>query len=108
MVFDAWTDSRRRKRWLSESSVTLRTSMPPKSIRLGWHDGTIVAVWFTPKGTDKTSVALAHTKLASKAQADRMKQYWAERLDALGELLVRAPRGRRRTLGATRRVETTA
>jgi uncharacterized protein YndB with AHSA1/START domain len=105
MVFDAWTDPRRRRRWLSESSVTLRTSVPSKSIRLGWHDGTIVAVWFTPKGADKTAVALAHTKLTSKTDADRMKQYWAERLDALGELLSRAPRGGRRV--ATRRVATT-
>ena len=93
-VFDAWAESRRRKQWLNEASVTLRTAIRPKSIRLGWRDGTIVAVWFTPKGADKTAVAIAHTKLTSKADADRMKQYWSERLEALGERLSRAPRGR--------------
>jgi hypothetical protein len=79
--------------------------VPPKSIRLGWRDGTIVAVWLTPRGVDKTVLAIAHTKLTSKADADLMKQYWAERLDALGELLSPAPRGRRRS--AARRVATT-
>ena len=94
-MFDAWAEPRRRKRWLNEASVTLRTAIPPKSLRLGWHDGTIVAVWFTAKGADKTAVAIAHTKLTSKADADRMKQYWAERLDALSEWLSRTPRTRR-------------
>jgi len=101
-LFDAWAEPRRRKRWLSEASVTLRTSIRPKSIRLGWHDGTIVAVWFTPKGADKTAIAIAHTKLTSKADADRMKQYWSERLAALGEWLARAPRGRQRGVAAKR------
>jgi hypothetical protein len=101
-LFDAWADSRRRKRWLRETSVTLRTAIPPKSIRLGWRDGTIVAVWFTPKGADKSAVAIAHTKLASKADADRLKEYWSECLDALGEWLSRAPRGRR-SRGAAKR-----
>lgn len=94
-MFDAWAESRRRKQWLNEASVTLRTAIRPKSIRIGWRDGTIVAVWFTPKGADKTAVAIAHTKLTSKVDADRMKQYWSERLDALGAWLSRTPRGRR-------------
>jgi hypothetical protein len=38
-------------------------------------------------------VAIAHTKLTSKADADRMNRYWSERLDALGEWLSRSPRG---------------
>jgi len=101
-LFDAWAEPRRRKRWLSEASVTLRTSIRPKSIRLGWRDGTIVAVWFTPKSADRTAIAIAHTKLASKVDADRMKQYWSERLAALGEWLSRAPRVRPRR-GAAKR-----
>jgi hypothetical protein len=101
-LFDAWAESRRRKQWLSEASITLRTAIRPKSIRLGWRDGTIVAVWFTPKGADKTAIAIAHTKLTSKADADRMKEYWSERLDALGTWLARAPRGRGRRAAAKR------
>jgi hypothetical protein len=85
-LFEAWANARRRKRWLTDA-VTVRTSIAPKSIRLGWDDGTIVAAWFTTKGADRSSVALAHTKLHDKAAAERLKHYWSERLDVLGEVL---------------------
>ena len=104
-MFDAWAESRSRKQWLNEPSVTLRTAIRPKSIRLGWRDVTIVAICFTSKGEDKTAVEIAHTKLTSKADAERMKQYWAERLDALDAWLSRAPRGRR-SRGTVKRAAT--
>ena len=91
-LFDAWADPRRRKRWLTDAPVTLRTAIRPKSIRLGWTDGTSVAIWFSAKGEDKSAVAIAHTKLSSKADADRLKKYWSERLNALSELLSRPQR----------------
>jgi len=56
-------------------------------MRLGWPDGTIVAVWFTAKGASKSAVALAHTKLADRETADRLKRDWAERLNELAELI---------------------
>ena len=87
VLYDAWNDASTRKRWLNEPGVKVRTATAPKSMRLGWKDGTIVAVWFTAKGTSKSSVALAHTKLPDRASSDRLKQYWAERLDALGNIL---------------------
>jgi hypothetical protein len=86
-LFDAWTDAAVRRRWLGEPGVTVRTATAPKSIRLGWSDGTIVAVGFTAKGASKSAVALAHTKLPDRDAAARLKQYWTERLEALGELL---------------------
>ena len=86
-LFDAWNDAQTRKRWLHETGVKVRTATAPKSMRLGWSDGTIVAVWFTAKGDKKSSVALAHTKLPDRATAERLKKYWSERLDALRPLL---------------------
>ena len=83
-VFDAWADPAIRRRWLNESGVKVRTATAPKSMRLGWPDGTIVALWFTAKGPSKTAVSLAHTKLPDRETADRLKQYWTERLEALG------------------------
>jgi hypothetical protein len=42
------------------------------------------------KGASKSSVALAHTKLRDRATAERMKQEWSERLDALADMLSRS------------------
>lgn len=56
-------------------------------MRLGWPDGTIVVIGFTPKGKSKSQVALAHTKLADPETVKRFKTLWSERLDALGEVL---------------------
>ncbi|MGK2961113.1 MAG: hypothetical protein ACSLFK_03080 [Gemmatimonadaceae bacterium] len=50
-------------------------------------DGTIVAVGFTPKGKDRSSVALRRAGLPDRETADRLKQYWSEKLDALAEVL---------------------
>jgi len=86
-LFDAWSDSKIRTRWLSEPGVKVRTATPPKTMRIGMSDGSIVAVSFMPKGVSKSAVALAHTKLGSKEEANRLKALWSERLDALGELI---------------------
>lgn len=94
-LFDAWANTRRRKRWLTDAQVTVRTAAAPKSMRLGWSDGTIVAVWFTGKGAGRSSVAVAHTRLDDQAEAERLRRYWGERLDALGETLTGAPKARK-------------
>ncbi|MDP9205875.1 MAG: hypothetical protein M3P12_10540 [Gemmatimonadota bacterium] len=86
-LFDAWANARVRRRWLNGESAKVRTATAPKSMRLGWTDGSIIAVGFTAKGKSKSSVALAHTKLPDRETANRFKEYWSNRLDALGEVL---------------------
>lgn len=86
-LFDAWADPGVRRQWLNGAGVKVRTATAPKSMRLGWTDSTIVAIGFEAKGKSKSVVALAHTKLPDRDTADRLKQYWSERLDALGEVL---------------------
>jgi hypothetical protein len=86
-LFDAWKDTGVRRRWLDET-VKIRTATRPKSMRLGWHDGTIVAVGFVAKSASKSSVAIEHSNLADQATAERLKQYWGERFDVLRDLLV--------------------
>ena len=90
-LFDAWHDARTRKRWLDEP-VKVRTATAPKTMRLGWSDGSIIAVGFMPKGKDKSSVSLAHTKLADRESADRFKKYWTERLNVLSDVLANPAR----------------
>lgn len=86
-LFRAWADDRTRNRWLGGLASSVRTATAPKSLRLQWPDGTIVAVWFTAKGPKKSAVALAHTKLRSKGAADEARKHWTERLDALSSVL---------------------
>jgi hypothetical protein len=86
-LFDAWADKAVRDRWLNGTTVKVRTATAPKSIRLELADGGILAVGFTPKGKGKSAVAVSQAKLADRETAERLKAYWAERLDALGEVL---------------------
>jgi len=86
-LFDAWADAGTRSRWLKAESVKVRTERAPKTMRLGWDDGTIIAVGFTAKSKSKSSVALAHIKLPDAETANRLKMFWSERFDALGEVL---------------------
>jgi hypothetical protein len=39
------------------------------------------------KGRLKSAVAVQHTKLRDRDTANRFKQYWSERLDALAEVI---------------------
>jgi hypothetical protein len=86
-LFDAWKDARVRARWLDGEKIRIRTATAPKSMRLDWTDGSIIAIGFMPKGKTKSAVAVQHTKLPDRETADRLKNFWGERLDALRELL---------------------
>jgi hypothetical protein len=86
-LFDAWADASVRRRWLTGATVKVRTATAPKSMRLDWADGGIIAVGFTPKGDSKSVVAVTHTKLPDNATATHLKQFWSEQLDTLGEVL---------------------
>jgi hypothetical protein len=89
VLFEAWADDDARRRWLDNVETNVRTATAPKSIRLQWPDGTIVAAGFTAKGGSRSMVALAHTKLSDRASSDKAKKYWTARLDALAAMFVR-------------------
>ena len=86
-LFDAWAKAPSRKRWLDEPAMTVRSATSPKAMRITWSDSTVVVLNFSAKGKSKSAVAVQHGKLPDKATADRMKQFWSERLDALAEIL---------------------
>src|SRR3954466_1046426 len=86
-LFEAWADDKTRQRFLDGEKVKVRTSTAPKSMRLDWTDGSIIAVGFMAKGKGKSSVAVQHSKLPNREAADRLKLYWSDRLDALRDAL---------------------
>lgn len=94
-LYRAFHDSRTRARWLPDVKLTTRTATPQKYMRISWPDQTSVQVGFLSKGTGKSQVAIAHEKLPDQAAVSRSKQYWAERLDLLGEVLEKSGSQRR-------------
>jgi hypothetical protein len=86
-LFRAWADPAVRRRWLRGARVKVRTATAPKSMRLDWPDGGIIAVGFTAKGTAKSMVALSQARVPDRPTADRLKAFWSAQLDALGEVL---------------------
>jgi hypothetical protein len=86
-LYDAWALARHRRRWLTDAEPKVRSTSRPKSLRLALEDGTTVALWFMSKGERKSSVSVQHLGLPDRAAADRSKQLWGERLEALAERL---------------------
>lgn len=87
-LFDAFANARTRAKWLGGIKLKIRTATKPKSMRITWDDETSVEVGFYAKSAEKSSVAIQHTKLASKNDAEERKKFWSERLDALAALLL--------------------
>ena len=88
-VFKSFKQPKLRSGWLPGQKVVMRTSVPNKSLRLTWHDGSSVEVYLVAKGRSKTQVVIQHTKLPSKDLSNRMKAFWSEQLDALANKLAR-------------------
>jgi hypothetical protein len=86
-LYRAFGDKRTRERWLPGVDLKVRTATRGKSMRITWPDQTSLVVGFLRTGTGKSQVALQHGKLPDRDSAARMKQYWAERLRALEDVL---------------------
>ena len=85
-LFEAWTDTKTRNKWLADKNVRIRKATSLKSIRLE-QDGSIIAVMFTKRGPAKSAVAIDEGKLPSKEAAEAVKQYWSDRFDDLQVVL---------------------
>lgn len=89
-LYDTFVDDSLRERWLPDGELSERTATRPKSARFDWGKGqTRVNVTFLAKGDAKSTVAVEHRRLADAREAERMKAYWRQRLDALKGALER-------------------
>lgn len=96
-LFSAWADEALRKRWLPGADLLVRTATPDKSMRITWRvlgtrpggasGETSLEVNFYGRGTRKAQTTVQHGKLRDTGEAERMKAYWSDRLDALKKLL---------------------
>ncbi len=87
-LFAAVVDPAERERWLPDGELRARTTLPPRSARFDWGDGSSrVHVSIAAKGEAKSTAVLSHERLPDAAEADRMKAYWRERVATLKEVL---------------------
>ena len=87
-LYRAFHDPRMRTRWLPGRRPDGAHRHAARShMRITWPDRTSVVVGFTSMGAAKSQVAIQHGKLTDRAAVLRTKEYWAERLDALKEVL---------------------
>lgn len=86
-VYRAFNDRKLRAKWLPDVDLTVRTARRDKSMRITWPDGSSVEALFYGKGAGKSQLAISHRKLKAQAASAEMKAFWADRLDALGEVL---------------------
>ena len=93
-LFDAFAKARMRAKWLPGVKLTVRKTVPDKSVRMTWEDGTSVEVWLIAKGAGKSSATVQHRKLLRQGVDDPHES-----------ILGRASRGARRSFdGVARRV----
>jgi hypothetical protein len=85
-LFEACASPATRRKWLPVS-VTLRTAVPLKSMRLTWDDDSRALLGFVSKGPAKSMVAVQHERLSGKAAADAMKAAWTDYFDRLSAIL---------------------
>ncbi|HUS11094.1 MAG TPA: SRPBCC domain-containing protein [Pyrinomonadaceae bacterium] len=83
-LFKAFADAKLREGWLAADGLTIRKTIPNKSLRMTWIDGkTSVAVSFVAKTSDKSQVVVQHSKLPNATVSAKMKTYWGKALDRL-------------------------
>jgi uncharacterized protein YndB with AHSA1/START domain len=88
VLFEAFVNPRRRRKWLTDGAMSLRTSQFNYTARFNWEDGsTRVNVAFIDKGPAKSTVAVAHEKLPDADEAETAKALWKERLVDLRSFL---------------------
>jgi hypothetical protein len=88
-LYRAFHDARTRGRWLPGVKLKIRTATANKSMRITWPDHTSVVLGFYRKGAAKSQVAISHGALPDRKAVDRIKEFWADRLGALGTVLAR-------------------
>ena len=87
-LYDAFVNTRLRKKWLAGPRMSLRHTQAGRSARFDWADGSSrVNVDFIKKGSNKSTVSVAHARLGDADTAATTKTMWKERLAELKTLL---------------------
>jgi hypothetical protein len=87
-LYEAVVSETARTAWLPDGRLSERTATRPRSARFDWAGGpTRVNVTFLARDEAKSTVAIEHRRLADAGEANRMKNYWRQRLATLKSAL---------------------
>jgi uncharacterized protein YndB with AHSA1/START domain len=86
-LYDAWADAEHQRGWLGSPAPQVRAARPQRSLRMTWHDGTQVLVFFEGKTRGKSTVAISHEKLPNGRAVLKSKAFWKEALARLQGVL---------------------
>lgn len=86
-LYKVFVEPSRRRKWLHETGVRVRTAVENKSMRMTWSDGTSVEVYFTGKGAGKSIVTVQHVKLPTQEDREVRRGYWRDRLARMSALV---------------------
>jgi hypothetical protein len=87
-----WKMDRCRTQWLGDADIAVHKATPSKSVRATWNASSAkpvksISVNLYPKGKSNATMTIQHEKLASAAEAKKMKAYWTGRLNHLAKLI---------------------
>lgn len=85
----AWADETQRLQWLPDAAkIRIRGERPEKMQgRFDWMDGrTRVLFAMHAQGEGKCAVGVQHSKISTADEAERLKEFWTERLVELKKL----------------------
>jgi hypothetical protein len=92
-LYDAVVEVSQRQQWLPGGKLSTRTATRPRSARFDAGDErTRLNLTFLSRGNSKSTVALEHRRLADAGEAQQMKAFWRERLEALKRALEQSAR----------------
>jgi hypothetical protein len=87
-LFEAFVDEPMRRQWLTDGSMSLRTSRPAKVARFDWGGGpTRILVTFDSKGPSRATAYVSHERLPDSDAGELAKAAWKKRLAALKAFL---------------------
>ena len=87
-LYDAFANARTRPNWLTDGSMSARSSQRGKVARFDWDgDLTRVEVTFESKGPMKATAHVAHSRLPNEGAAEVTKALWKQRVSALKSFL---------------------
>jgi len=87
-VFEAWNNRKTRKKWLREYYFVVEHSITEQFLLLTWPDSSYsTEINFEAVSDDQTLIELTHQKIASHADALRLKTIWTYNLRMLDRFM---------------------